>query len=200
MVEINNSWYSSQCEKSRNHNSTHSENSRQATFSQTVNEEKDSPFGQRLREAFKGVSNTVIFNKLKDKFKLKSKSAITAYMQGRIPNADKLMVISQITNCNLHWLITGEGSNRVIERMEEPLENPYNLTESQIIYIERIANFEGVRFEDVVRELIYSGLDAKSSELARVYRSMPREQLEDVLDAVFSNLPKDNNNKTKKRA
>lgn len=77
--------------------------------------DKISDFGRRLKEAFKNSTNQSIAEKLGV-----TKSALTAYMQGRIPPADKLIEISRLTNCNLHWLLTGEGSRRISLEVERP--------------------------------------------------------------------------------
>ncbi len=66
------------------------------------NEQSD--FGARLRQAFGDLPNIEIANKLEV-----SGPAITNYMAGRIPSADTLVTISRLTNCSLHWLLTGEG-------------------------------------------------------------------------------------------
>jgi transcriptional regulator with XRE-family HTH domain len=69
-----------------------------------------SPFGERLRQAFNNASNAEIARKLGV-----SEPAIGNYVKGRIPDADKLLQISTLTGCNLHWLLTGEG-----RRLAEP--------------------------------------------------------------------------------
>jgi len=76
---------------------------------------KISDFGKRLKETFKNSSNQSIAEKLGV-----SKPALTAYMQGRIPPADKLLDISKLTRCNLHWLLTGEGSRKISLTVERP--------------------------------------------------------------------------------
>lgn len=61
-------------------------------------------FGDRFRLAFKGRKNSEIALELGV-----SKSAVTNYIQGRIPPPDTLESIARLTNCSLHWLILGEG-------------------------------------------------------------------------------------------
>jgi len=39
-----------------------------------------------------------------------SESAVSNYMRGRVPDAETLIDIRNLTNCNLDWLLTGEGS------------------------------------------------------------------------------------------
>ena len=69
-----------------------------------MNQAKDTSFGLRLRKVFQGSSNKEIAHKLGV-----TKSAITYYMNGRIPSAEMLTNISRITGCSIHWLITGQG-------------------------------------------------------------------------------------------
>jgi cellulose biosynthesis protein BcsQ len=67
-------------------------------------------FGKRFKEAFGNRQNYEIAELLG-----LSDSAITTYVAGRVPAADKLIKISKITNCNLHWLLTGEGEKEFKE-------------------------------------------------------------------------------------
>ncbi len=68
-------------------------------------------FGQRLREAFKGASQTEIARQLGV-----SNSAVTNYVEGRVPPAEKLIKIADLTGYSIHWLITGDGPKRVYEQ------------------------------------------------------------------------------------
>lgn|SRR5215207_2420637 len=68
-------------------------------------------FGLRLREAFKDASQTVIARQLGV-----SNSAVTNYVEGRIPPAEMLIKIAGLTGYSIHWLITGEGPRRVYEQ------------------------------------------------------------------------------------
>ena len=77
--------------------------------------DKISDFGRRLKETFNNSSNQSIAEKLKV-----SKPALTAYMQGRIPPSDKLIEIAKLTNCNLNWLLTGEGTKNNNPQIERP--------------------------------------------------------------------------------
>jgi repressor LexA len=73
--------------------------------SQQIVDKADTPsFGLRFREAFGGISNKEIAERLGV-----SKSAVTNYIEGRIPSAEMLTKISDLTSCSIHWLITGEG-------------------------------------------------------------------------------------------
>lgn len=68
-------------------------------------------FGLRLRDAFKGVSQTEIARQLG-----LSNSAVSNYVEGRIPPAETLTKIAGLTGYSIHWLITGEGPRRVYEQ------------------------------------------------------------------------------------
>lgn len=68
-------------------------------------------FGLRLREAFTGVSQTEIARQLGV-----SNSAVTNYVEGRIPPAEMLIKIADLTGHSIHWLITGDGTKRVYEQ------------------------------------------------------------------------------------
>jgi chromosome partitioning protein len=70
-----------------------------------------SNFGLRLKEAFKGASQTEIARQLG-----LSNSAVTNYVEGRIPPAEMLTKIADLTGYSIHWLITGKGPKRGSEQ------------------------------------------------------------------------------------
>ena len=61
-------------------------------------------FGERLRAAFNNAKNAEIARKIGV-----SESAVKNYLDGRVPDGEKLVRIANLTNCNLHWLLTGQG-------------------------------------------------------------------------------------------
>lgn len=63
-----------------------------------------SDFGIRLKAIFDNATNAVIAAKLGV-----SEDAVGTYVRGRVPPAEKLAEITNLTNCNLHWLLTGKG-------------------------------------------------------------------------------------------
>lgn len=81
-----------------------------------------SEFGSRLKELFDHARNGVIAEKLGV-----AENTVGFYVRGRIPDADMLITISNVTRCNIHWLLTGKGekhftpsereSDGVIERV-----------------------------------------------------------------------------------
>lgn len=63
-------------------------------------------FGERLKKAFGNAKQVEIARKMGV-----SESAVKNYVAGRVPDAEKLLLIKNLTNCNLHWLLTGEGDD-----------------------------------------------------------------------------------------
>jgi transcriptional regulator with XRE-family HTH domain len=76
----------------------------QGKNSQIVKKNNMPVFGKRLRAAFDGAKNAEIARKLKI-----SEPAAKNYLEGRVPDAQTLLQIADLTNCSLHWLLTGEG-------------------------------------------------------------------------------------------
>lgn len=62
-------------------------------------------FGQRLKLAFGNAKNAEIARKIGV-----GETAVSNYLSGRVPDAEKLVAIRNSTNCDLNWLLTGEGS------------------------------------------------------------------------------------------
>jgi len=85
--------------------------------SQLNNQQCFSSFGERLKEAFGNIPNKEIASLLRV-----SSPAITAYLKGRIPPAEKLIEVANFTGCNLHWLLTGKGPIRAIENATQKVE------------------------------------------------------------------------------
>ncbi|MDQ3800118.1 MAG: helix-turn-helix domain-containing protein [Acidobacteriota bacterium] len=70
--------------------------------------EKNSAFGERVREAFNYIQNKDIALKLGV-----TNPSVSAYMAGKLPTIDTLTKISKLTGYSIHWLITGEGEKLV---------------------------------------------------------------------------------------
>lgn len=87
-----------------------------------VNQHKRSPFGYRLKEAFLAIPNKEIAKKLGV-----SNSAVTTYMLGRVPSAEMLTEISRLTDCSIHWLITGEGEKFVNLEISSSKKRPHTI-------------------------------------------------------------------------
>jgi cellulose biosynthesis protein BcsQ len=80
--------------------------------SRKVNHDPLIDFGARFKEVFGNIKNKEIASRLGV-----SRPAVTAYAQGRIPSAEKLIEISELTGCNLHWLLTGEGPKQLTDHL-----------------------------------------------------------------------------------
>lgn len=77
-------------------------------ISRSVNREKLRDFGGRLKKAFDFAPNTELARSLR-----LSNSAISTYMDGRVPPAETLVEISRLTGYSIHWLLTGEGPEKI---------------------------------------------------------------------------------------
>lgn len=86
-------------------------------------------FGYRLKAAFGHAKNAEIARQLGV-----SESAVSNYVGGRVPDAETLVQIKNLTNCNLDWLLTGEGDG-----LAKPPEPPdlMNLLDDRIRQIIR---------------------------------------------------------------
>lgn len=75
-----------------------------------------SEFGIRLKQAFEPLNNKEIAAKLGV-----VPSAVQNYLGGRMPDGSTLLRISQLTGCDIHWLLTGENSHDVNQQPVEPI-------------------------------------------------------------------------------
>ena len=129
-----------------------------------------SAFGKRLKEVFGNATNQEIADKLGV-----SAPAVQNYVSGRIPDGEKLQTIAKVTNCNLHWLLTGEGESN---------NNKNKLTFDEV--------FES-KFKQLITELnrtssVSTSLDVKSNnvvfgEFQKTVVQQLSELVERVLDA-----------------
>ncbi len=90
-------------------------------------------FGQRFRIAFGNAKNAEIARKMDV-----SEAAIKNYVAGRVPDAEKLLLIKALTNCNLDWLLTGAEQASLPAR-EPSLEDVFDRRMRDIVR-EEIAN------------------------------------------------------------
>lgn len=87
-------------------------------------------FGARLKQAFGHARNAEIARKLGV-----TDAAVKNYVEGRVPPADVLVTISDLTNCSIHWLLTGEGPSKTsiieqeIETTDAEIIEEFNLEE-----------------------------------------------------------------------
>jgi hypothetical protein len=94
------------------------------------------------------------------------------------------------TKRSIDWLLTGEEESSGRESV-----NPYGLTPEQLLFIrmlaEKVADGRGQKVtqaivNEVVREIVFDGLDVRASELSLAYRKIGKGELENMLNAVLS--------------
>ena len=78
-----------------------------------------SEFGSRLKIAFKNASNVEIAKILGI-----TETAVRNYLKKRVPKAETLILISDKTNCSIHWLLTDEGPRSRTELKNFEGKNP----------------------------------------------------------------------------
>ncbi len=111
-------------------------------------EEIRSAFVPRLRQAFDDASNAEIARRLNT-----SDATIKNYMDAkRLPLAEMLIEIARVTGINLHWLLTGQGPQRV-EKGSELLTPEEN---KQILALARRA---GRTYNEQLQIVIRAALD-----------------------------------------
>lgn len=130
-------------------------------------------FGERLRKAFSDAKDAEIARKLGI-----SQPAVKNYMEGRIPSADTLVKISELTNCSIHWLVTGFGEPKVrkqgsfpesvkqlVDRhvtwTEEPPGRTVIFNSTTEAVIDELARTQGKTFDRVIYDLVIESLEAK---------------------------------------
>jgi len=117
----------------------------------TKSSEKQNGVGGRFLEAFKPLNLT---NEEIAKLLGVSKSRVTDYSKGVIPKKETLIKFVQITNCSLHWLITGD----------KPKEAPKGILQDERIRVpldpqirpilDNLAKISKVSIEEKANELI----------------------------------------------
>ena len=126
-----------------------------------------SPFGARLKQAFDGATGRGIGRKLG--YSDTQMSLILAG-QAELP-FEKLIRVAELTECSLHWLITGEGGE-TRERLGFIPETPRRI-------VQELAQGREVNVEELVNELLTRGLAAElSDKAARLPNLDERERAE----------------------
>lgn len=97
-----------------------------------------SDFGRRLKEVFDNATNQEIARKIGV-----SPPAVQNYVNGRIPDGEKLILISSITKCNLHWLLTGQGDKYVVPTTGFDLEYVIDQHDNWLDVMQEWYEFEG---------------------------------------------------------
>ncbi len=106
---------------------------------------------QRIREAFNNQPTKEIANKLGLSY-----HAVRNYLRGRIPSGEKLIEISQLTGCSIHWLLTGEGEKKVVDSSSGEI--PVNLAPHVKDRLSGLAAQTGREISEQAAELIIEGL------------------------------------------
>jgi len=111
-------------------------------------------FAQRLRAVFKYARDAEIARQLG----YRSQSPIAKWFDGETyPSAEVLLKIAQITQCNLHWLLTGEGLDDT---------DPFHFLGKRLRHpLERIAELRRERLEELALRLLCQALRARCVEL-----------------------------------
>jgi transcriptional regulator with XRE-family HTH domain len=135
---------------------------------------ENTPFGARLIEAFDGASKKEIARKLDV-----DPSTVTDYTRNEIyPTGKGLIRIWEITKCNLHWLLTGEGEpGGLLDMIDEP----------ERAIVERIAEIYGSDEERVINDLVREALLERGAQALARYVHLQEDQREE-LDAIHSLL------------
>lgn len=115
-----------------------------------------SEFGKRLKAVFNNATNLEIASKLGV-----SAPAVQSYVAGRVPPADKLIVISKVTNCNLHWLITGQGSKFLTDDFH--LERSIEQRDDWMDVMRDWYEFDGQEFPDLEGAAFMGGWESFST-------------------------------------
>ena len=115
-----------------------------------------SDFGKRLKEIFNNATNQQIAEKIGV-----SAPAVQHYVSGRVPDAEKLILITSVTNCNLHWLITGQGSKFLTD--EFALEHEIEQDGDWMDVMRRWYEFDAQEFPDLEGAAFMGGWAAFST-------------------------------------
>lgn len=95
---------------------------------------KKTGFGPRLKEAFGHATNGVIGRKIGV-----AENTVGFYVRGRIPDADTLITIANVTGRSIDWLLTGSESLPQVVEVEKKTFDPI---------IDRSA------MQDMIREIV----------------------------------------------
>lgn len=133
----------------------------------------ENDFGERLREAFQKAKDADIARQIGV-----SQPAVKNYMDGRVPPAETLIKISDLTNCSIHWLLTGQGEMKVRKQGPVP-DSVLSLVDRHVTWtdeppgrtvifnstteavIDELARTQGKTFDRVIYDLVIESLEAK---------------------------------------
>ncbi len=117
------------------------------------------PFGERLKIAFSNAKNAEIARKIGV-----SEAAIKNYIDGRVPDADKLVKITSLTNCNLHWLLTGQGVKFLNDERIFDLEYSIDKHDNWHDVMNDWFSFEGREMPDTLGASFMGGWESYTAE------------------------------------
>lgn len=107
-------------------------------------------FAVRLKTAFDRASNAEIARRLKT-----TDATIKNYTDAtRLPTFEMLLQISRVTGVNLHWLMTGDGPQRITR-------TPKIFSDQEESELRAAAAAAGRTYEDQVRTMCLLALDFK---------------------------------------
>lgn len=132
-----------------------------------------SAFGERLKQIFDNATNQQIADKIGT-----SAPAVQNYVSGRVPDAEKLLLISKITNCNLHWLLTGDGKQFLTDSDEFDIERAIAKHDAWQPILEDWYEFEGQEMPELLGASFMHGWHSFPREL----KIAAIEDLKKVLD------------------
>jgi transcriptional regulator with XRE-family HTH domain len=151
-----------------------------------INSEKSKPtessFSERFLEAFRPLGWNQ--KKIAEILDL-SEATITDYAaRNRIPPGKTLLRIYELTNCSLHWLLTGEGPETPsLVRVQNRDVLKIQFSEEIRRLIEELANRDGASLEQKTIELVLSSLAVCSMQINEIFDEDKRRQLLlDLLD------------------
>lgn len=118
-------------------------------------------FGERLKTAFRGAKNIQIARELGV-----SESAVSNYVGGRVPDVDLLGKITKSTNCNLHWLLTGEGDPFLDAEPEDFISAFHAEIRSTVLrLLDDESNIDAQKVRDIFRRIIKEEISNQTSRL-----------------------------------
>jgi len=126
-----------------------------------------------MRKAFGGLKDIEIARKLR-----KSPSDVGKWTKRKaLPRAEILIDVARITQCNLHWLLTGEGDADL---------NPLRFLDDRArTAVERVASISRQPVERVLADLTVEALTRRAAEMLENYRQLDGSQI-DQLHAIMS--------------
>lgn len=128
----------------------------------------DTEFGSRLRQAFGGDSDSEIARKLG-----KTPPDVGKWTKTKnIPLPHILLEIKRITNCNLDWLLTGEG---------EADADPYRFLQGNSREIvAKLAELQGKTFDEMLNTLLRESIASRGAALFARYPDFETEDIEQM--------------------